>query len=82
MSDDGLSALVVKLGVSPSRSRLRGPHRYHAGIVQQAQGRSSETAVSPYHNNQSTIYNVIIEELRPRTTEKLHKKVDTNSFIT
>jgi hypothetical protein len=29
-------------------------HRYHPGIVQQAQGRSAETAVSPHHNNQST----------------------------
>jgi len=58
VSGDGQSALVVKLGVSPSRSRLlTGPHRYHPGIVQQAQGRSSETAVSPHHNNQSTIYN-------------------------
>jgi hypothetical protein len=37
--------------------RLPGPHRYHQGIVQQAQGRSAETAVSPHHKNQSTIYN-------------------------
>jgi hypothetical protein len=43
----------VKLGVSPCRSRLlTGPHHYHPGIVQQAQGRSAETAVSPHHNNQ------------------------------
>jgi hypothetical protein len=58
VSGDGQSALVVKLGVSPSRSRLlTGPYRYHQGIVQQAQGRSAETSVSPHHNNQSTIYN-------------------------
>jgi hypothetical protein len=45
-------ALVDKLGVSPSRSRLlTGPHRYHLGLVQQAQGRSVETTVSPHHNN-------------------------------
>jgi hypothetical protein len=51
--------MVVKLGVSPSRSLLlTGSHRYHPGIVQQAQGRSAETAVSFHHNNQSTtIYN-------------------------
>jgi hypothetical protein len=56
VSDDGQSALVVKLGVSRSRSRLPGPYRYHPGIVQQAQGHSSETAVSPHYNNQSTVY--------------------------
>jgi hypothetical protein len=57
VSGDGQSALVVKLGVSPRRSRLlAGSHRYHPGIVQNAQGRSAETAVSPHHNNQSTIY--------------------------
>jgi hypothetical protein len=32
------------------------PIRYHPGIVQQAQSRSAETAVSPHHNNKSTIY--------------------------
>jgi hypothetical protein len=54
VSGDRQSALVVKLGVSPSRSRLLiGPHHYHPGIVQQAQGRSPETVVSPHHNNQS-----------------------------
>jgi hypothetical protein len=54
---DDQSALIVKLGVSPSRFRLlTGPHRYHPGIVQQAQGRSAETAVSPHRSNQSTIY--------------------------
>jgi hypothetical protein len=58
VSSDGQTALVIKLGVSPSRSRLSGPHRYHPGTEQEAQGRSSETAVSPHHNNQSTIYNV------------------------
>jgi hypothetical protein len=43
------------LGVSPSRSRLlTGSHRYHPGIVQQAQGRSAETAVSPHHSNECT----------------------------
>jgi hypothetical protein len=57
VSGDGQSALVDKLGVSPSRSRLlTGSHRYYPGIVQQAQGRSAETAVSPHHNNQSTVY--------------------------
>jgi hypothetical protein len=57
VSGDGQSALVVKLGVSPSRSRLlTASRRYHLGIVQQAQGRSSETVVSPHHNNQCTIY--------------------------
>jgi hypothetical protein len=55
MSGARRSGLVGKLRVSPSRSRLSGPHRYYPGIVQQAQGRSSETAVSPHHNNQSTI---------------------------
>jgi hypothetical protein len=35
--------------------RLIGSHRYHPGIVQQAQGRSAETAVSPHYNNQSTV---------------------------
>jgi hypothetical protein len=55
VSGDVQSALVDKLGVSPSRSRLlTGPHRYHPGIVQQAQGLSSETAVSPRHNIQYT----------------------------
>jgi hypothetical protein len=58
VSDDRQSALVGKLRVNPSRSRLlTGPHRYHPGIVQQAQGRSAETAVSPHHNNQYAIYN-------------------------
>jgi hypothetical protein len=56
VSGDGQSALVVKLGVSRSLSRLPGPYRYHPGIVQQAQGRSAETAVSPHHNIQSTVY--------------------------
>jgi hypothetical protein len=52
------SALEDKLGVRPSRScLLTGPHRCHPGIVQQAQGRSAETAVSPRHNNQRIIYN-------------------------
>jgi hypothetical protein len=51
-------ALVVKFGVIRSRSHLlTGPHRCHPWIVQQAQGRSSETALSPHHNYQSTIYN-------------------------
>jgi hypothetical protein len=58
VSGDDQSALVDKLGVSPSRSRLPFPHRYHLGIVQQAQGRSTETAASPHYNNQSTIYSV------------------------
>jgi hypothetical protein len=58
VSGDGQIALV-KLGLSPSRSRLPGPHRYHSGIVQQAQARSSETVGSPHHNNQSTIHNRI-----------------------
>jgi hypothetical protein len=54
---DSQSILVDKLGVSPSRSRLlTGPHHDHPGIVQQAQGHSAETAVSPHHNNQSMIY--------------------------
>jgi hypothetical protein len=57
VSGDGQSVLVVKLRVSPSRSRLlTGPHRYQPGIVQQAQGRSYETAVSPHHNKLSAIY--------------------------
>jgi hypothetical protein len=34
VSGDGQSVLVAKLGVSPSRSRLPGPHRYHPGIEQ------------------------------------------------
>jgi hypothetical protein len=55
VSGDGQSALVVKLGVSLSRSRLHsGSRRYHQGIVQQAQGRSSQTALPPDHNHQST----------------------------
>jgi hypothetical protein len=54
-SGDGQSTLVVKLGVSPSQFRLlTGPQRYHPWIVQHAQGRSAEMAVSPHHNNQST----------------------------
>jgi hypothetical protein len=58
VSGDGQSALVVKLGISPSRSLLLiGPHRYHPRIIQQAQGRSSETAVSPRYN-QSTVYSL------------------------
>jgi hypothetical protein len=48
------SAVVDKLGVSPSQSYLfTGPQPHHLGIVQQAQGRSAETAVSPHHDNQS-----------------------------
>jgi hypothetical protein len=31
-------------------------NRYHPGIVQRAQGRSAERAVSPHHNNLSTNY--------------------------
>jgi hypothetical protein len=63
VSGDGQSALVVKLRVSPSlRRQLTGPHRYHPGIVQQAQGRSAETAVSPHHNNQSTMAKIRIWE--------------------
>jgi hypothetical protein len=58
LSGDGQSALIVKSGVSPSRSHLlTGSHRYHPGTVQQAQGRSAETAVSPHHKNQSTSTN-------------------------
>jgi hypothetical protein len=58
VSDDGQSALVDKLGVNPNRSRLLiGSHCCHPGIVQHDPGRSAETAVSPHHNNQSTIYN-------------------------
>jgi hypothetical protein len=53
VTGDGQSALVAMLGVSLSRSRLlTGPHPSHPGIVQQAQGRSSETSVSPHYNNQ------------------------------
>jgi hypothetical protein len=59
VSGDGQSGLVVRLGVCPSRSHLlRSSHRYHQRIVQQTQGRSAETAVSPHHNNQSTLYNL------------------------
>jgi hypothetical protein len=48
--------MVVNLGVSSGRSRLlTGSYRYHRGIVQQAQGRSAETAVSPHYSDQSTI---------------------------
>jgi hypothetical protein len=55
--------VVFKLGVSPSRSRLlTGSHRYHPGIVQEAQGRSAETAVSPHHNKQSRTFNLINSE--------------------
>jgi hypothetical protein len=55
VSGDGQSALVVKSRVSPSQYRLlTGSHRYHPGIVQQAQGRSADTAGSPHHKNQST----------------------------
>jgi hypothetical protein len=51
VSGDGQSALVVKLGVSPSRSRLlTGSHRYRKGIVQQAQGRSAETVFVAFQN--------------------------------
>jgi hypothetical protein len=47
------ASLVVKLGVTFSRSRLlTGSHRYHPGIVEQAQGRSAKTKVSPHHNYQ------------------------------
>jgi hypothetical protein len=54
VSGDGQSALVDKLEVSPSRTRLlTGSHHYHPGIVKQAQGCSSETTASPHHNNQS-----------------------------
>jgi hypothetical protein len=63
VSGDGQSALVHKLEVSPSRSRLStGLHRCQQGIVQQAQGRSAETEVSPHHNNQSTIYPTLAKE--------------------
>jgi hypothetical protein len=58
VSGDGQSALVIKLGGSPSRSRLPGPHRCHPGTEQQAQGRSCETAVSSHHSNRSTVYNL------------------------
>jgi hypothetical protein len=55
VSGDGQSALVDKLGVSPSRSLLlNGSHRYHPGIVQQAQGRSSETVAYPITTTKST----------------------------
>jgi hypothetical protein len=64
VSGDGQSALVDKLEVSSSRYRLPGPHRYHSGIVQQAQVRSSETAVSTHHNSQSTIYKPLYPEIR------------------
>jgi hypothetical protein len=30
--------------------------RFQPGIVQEAQGRSAETAVSPHYNYQSTVY--------------------------
>jgi hypothetical protein len=42
------------------------PYRYHPGIVQQAQGSSAEMAVSPHHNNQSTIYNPFAREIMKR----------------
>jgi hypothetical protein len=32
VSGDGPSTLVDKLGVSPSRSHLPGPHHYYSGI--------------------------------------------------
>jgi hypothetical protein len=56
VSGHGQSALVDKLGTSSADVLYQGPHRYHPGIVQQAQGRSYETAVSPHHTNQSTIH--------------------------
>jgi hypothetical protein len=58
VSVDGQSAPIDKLGVSPSRSRLlTGPYCCHPGIVQQAQGRSAEMAISP--PSQQPIYNLI-----------------------
>jgi hypothetical protein len=71
VSGDGQSALVDKLGVSPSRSRLPGPHRYHAGIVQQAQGRSAETAVSP-RNKTSLLLPVCGSTVLERTLAASH----------
>jgi hypothetical protein len=68
VSGDGQSALVDKLGVSPSRSRLlTGSHRYHPGIVQEVQGRSAETSVSPHHNNQIYTSTIYVSELRHPT---------------
>jgi hypothetical protein len=57
VSGDGQIALVDKLGVSPSRSRLlNGPHRLSSVEGAIGQGRSAEMAVSPHHNNQCTIF--------------------------
>jgi hypothetical protein len=68
VSGDGQSALLVKLGVSPIPLRLlTGSHRYHPGIVQQAQLRSAETAVSPHHNYQSTVPRQSRNSPDPRT---------------
>jgi hypothetical protein len=58
VSGDGQSALVVKLeelaiaDIVYSLARIR----YHPEIVQQVQGRSAGTSVSPHQNYQSTIY--------------------------
>jgi hypothetical protein len=35
---------------------------FHPGIVQQAQGCSAETAVSPHHNYQSTPQNLVFDK--------------------
>jgi hypothetical protein len=68
VSGDGQSALLVKLGVSPIPFRLlTGSHCYHPGIVQQAQLRSAETAVSPHHNYQSTVPRQSRNSLDPKT---------------
>jgi hypothetical protein len=91
VSSDGQSALVDKLEVSPSRSLLfTGPHRYHPGIVQQAQGRSAMTAVSPHHNNQYTAYNLLnMEAIRSSetlisnwTTKRRHRAGDPIDVFT
>jgi hypothetical protein len=38
--------------------------RYLQGIVQQAEGRSAETLVSTHHNNQSTMYPLVLSQDR------------------
>jgi hypothetical protein len=55
---------------------------YHPGIVQQAQGRSADTAVSPHHNNQSTIYAwaFLVSECEAESRFCYHGQAEPDSF--
>jgi hypothetical protein len=61
VSGDGQSTLLDKLALADLVYSLAHIH-YHPGIEQQAQGRSAETAVSPHHNYQSTVYQSSAED--------------------